>query len=71
MKGKPNIYFEDKSFFANHVRILKKKRRHNDIRLPFCKDDLRMPNNRQMAEQRGLKAKINIRGKHINHFIGY
>ncbi|KAK0148998.1 hypothetical protein N1851_010605 [Merluccius polli] len=49
--------FEDKRFLQIMKESLKKRDGHYEIRLPFRKDELRMPNNRQMAEQRAYSLK--------------
>ena len=41
--------FEDKRFLQIMKESLRKIDDHYEIRLPFRKDDLCMPNNRQMA----------------------
>lgn len=56
-KEKSEHSFEDKRFLKIMSDSLRKRDGHYEIRLPFRKDDVCMPNNRQVAEQRTYSLK--------------
>lgn len=46
--------FEDKKFLHVMKSSVKRKDGNFEIRLPFCQDNISLPNNRKMVEQRAL-----------------
>ncbi|XP_035983363.1 uncharacterized protein LOC118557443 [Fundulus heteroclitus] len=64
---------EDKRFLQIMNESITKKEGHYELRLPFRRDDLHLPNNRKMAEQRalGLKKRLEKDQSFKNDYVNF